>query len=220
MPTNIPPMPEGRPPEEAPHVTHQHAAPSTQHGHHVPPEQKLVYATTPPAEPEQPSWASTAGPPLWTEPPGRAKQPQRSPWIFGIGGLVVGLALGLVVGLVAIPAIGSGIATRAEAAAPNPFEVALDDCDMADSAYATIGDDGASLELQTFGDEAVGMDLDELTCITEALDISDAVLSRIETTRALDGRQEASWGDFTASWTYHPDNGLNMLIEHAPHDES
>jgi hypothetical protein len=38
------------------------------------------------------------------------------------------------------------------------------------------------------------------------------VTEQIGQTRALDGRQTATWGDFEASWTYHPDNGLNLVI--------
>jgi hypothetical protein len=34
----------------------------------------------------------------------------------------------------------------------------------------------------------------------------------MEQTRALDGRQSETWEDFSASWTYHPDNGLDVLI--------
>ncbi|MCW4457667.1 hypothetical protein [Microbacterium sp. MPKO10] len=171
-----------------------------------------MYASTPPqGNPAQDSWSAPQRP--------RARR-RGSPWLFASLGAVAGLALGLLIGLVIIPATANQIAQRIEAAAPNPFESALEACNLDDSPHATIGDDGASLELQTFGDEASGIGPEEFMCVTDELDISDAVLSRIETTRALDGRQEASWGDFTASWTYHPDNGLNMLIERAPHDES
>ena len=31
-------------------------------------------------------------------------------------------------------------------------------------------------------------------------------------TRALDGRQSATWAQFEASWTYHPDDGLDVLV--------
>lgn len=208
MSHHIPPMPGGSTPQPQP----QSYEPSPSYS--VPPEQQLVYESTPPAFP------AAAEHPEWSQQPMRPRTQPKSPWLFVGIGSAFGLALGLIIGLIAIPTISAGMASQAEALAPSPFMVALDSCDMDDSAYATIGDDGASLELQTFGDEAAGMDFGELTCITESLDVSDAVMSRIETTRALDGRQEASWGDFTASWTYHPDNGLNMLIERAPNDES
>lgn len=43
--------------------------------------------------------------------------------------------------------------------------------------------------------------------------MSETILSRIGTTRAMDGRQEGSWDGYVASWTDHPDDGLSILIE-------
>ena len=40
----------------------------------------------------------------------------------------------------------------------------------------------------------------------------DYVFDLIGTTRALDGRQTESWGKFRATWSYHPDSGLQLLI--------
>lgn len=50
-------------------------------------------------------------------------------------------------------------------------------------------------------------------CVISELKIPTAVTMQIEETRALDGRQEASWEHYKASWTYHPDAGLNMIIQ-------
>jgi hypothetical protein len=41
----------------------------------------------------------------------------------------------------------------------------------------------------------------------------DSVTSRIEATRALDGRLTATWSGLSASWGYHPDLGLDIVIE-------
>ena len=38
------------------------------------------------------------------------------------------------------------------------------------------------------------------------------VVLGLAASRALDGTQEQSWGDYSASWTYHPDDGLNIVI--------
>ena len=38
------------------------------------------------------------------------------------------------------------------------------------------------------------------------------MVAHIESTRALDGYQQETFGEFSASWTYHPDDGLNMTI--------
>jgi hypothetical protein len=37
-------------------------------------------------------------------------------------------------------------------------------------------------------------------------------VTEIDNTRALDGMQRDSWRKFKASWTYHPDDGLNIVI--------
>lgn len=220
MSDRIPPMPEWAPTNEAtttPGASEQLPPPQApiyeppRHAYSVPPQQRLVYESTPAlrhpvSEPTQ----TVAAP----------KRRTRSPLLFGAIGAAVGLAAGLLIGLVAVPAMSTSIASVAEEAAPNPFEVALDECGLQSSSHATIGDDGASLELQTMGEDATGMSFDSFDCVVTELGISDAVMNRLENTRALDGRQEASWDDFTASWTYHPDDGLNMLIELTPDSDS
>jgi hypothetical protein len=39
-----------------------------------------------------------------------------------------------------------------------------------------------------------------------------AFSSKMDRTRALDGMQDASWDDLSASWTYHPDAGLDITV--------
>ena len=55
--------------------------------------------------------------------------------------------------------------------------------------------------------------LESMECILQEADATAAVQERIGTTRALDGMQEADFGQFSAFWTYHPDDGLNLTIE-------
>ena len=82
-----------------------------------------------------------------------------------------------------------------------------------DSPDITIGDDGHTLLISRAGaEEAPGADISEVACIFAEIEIPDSVTSRIESTRALDGTQEAEFSDFSAFWTYHPDDGLNMTI--------
>jgi hypothetical protein len=35
----------------------------------------------------------------------------------------------------------------------------------------------------------------------------------MEQTRALDGRQQDTWGGYTASWSYHPDSGMELIVQ-------
>jgi hypothetical protein len=56
--------------------------------------------------------------------------------------------------------------------------------------------------------------LDELEkLLVDDLAFGPAIMDRIGNTRALDGTLTATAPHATASWTYHPDNGLNIVIE-------
>src|SRR5690606_9441126 len=78
-----------------------------------------------------------------------------------------------------------------------------------------IGDDGRSLVLDTAGQERGSGDLTltDTLCVLEELDVPDVVLDKMGATRSLDGRQEDSWGGIEASWAYHPDDGLDVILE-------
>ena len=45
------------------------------------------------------------------------------------------------------------------------------------------------------------------------LEFSGSIMSRIGNTRALDGTQTAESEIASASWTYHPDDGLSLVVE-------
>jgi len=53
---------------------------------------------------------------------------------------------------------------------------------------------------------------EEITCVLGELNAPTSVTARMDSTRALDGMQDAEWGKFAASWTYHPDAGLDVII--------
>jgi len=52
----------------------------------------------------------------------------------------------------------------------------------------------------------------DIQCVLEALNTPTYVTREMEETRALDGRQTDTWGPYSASWSYHPDQGLDILI--------
>jgi hypothetical protein len=56
------------------------------------------------------------------------------------------------------------------------------------------------------------MTIAQVTCVIKALDTPAFVVAEMDKTRALDGRQSQSWGSFEASWTYHPDDGLDIIV--------
>jgi len=120
-------------------------------------------------------------------------------------GLVVGIVGSLLVASVA-GGIGSLIPSSAMADATQACEVEADP-------FIELGDKGQSLSMQTEGEKSPGADVADVVCVLGELDVPDSVLTRMSSTRALDGRQSADWNDLSASWGYHPDNGLDIVIE-------
>ncbi len=59
--------------------------------------------------------------------------------------------------------------------------------------------------------------LDDLFCLLFWLDVPETVVSRMENTSAMAGQLEAHWTSSGASlrayWTYHPYNGLDVIVE-------
>lgn len=58
-----------------------------------------------------------------------------------------------------------------------------------------------------------GASYDAVWCFLERQGAAESLNVKIGQTRSLDGTREESWGDLLATWTYHPDAGLNILIE-------
>ena len=54
---------------------------------------------------------------------------------------------------------------------------------------------------------------DRLESLFDALGFPSSMMSRIGNTRALDGTQTAEGDNASAYWTYHPDDGLSIVIE-------
>lgn len=156
---------------------------------------------TPSAEP---STGETIGPPIAKPKPNRVMVP------ILIGAVIVALAGGLLtLGIVRENTPG-GTRTTPET---TRLQQAAEEC-VESTIGVTVGDAGKTMIISGAGAETgEEATIDELACILRAPDVTDAVISQIDQTRALDGRQEADWGSFHASWTYHPDDGVNMVIE-------
>lgn len=102
-------------------------------------------------------------------------------------------------------------AERVAALRLEEIDDALDVCYILPGDLVTLLDDGASVELSEVS--TGGPTFDQLTCALKQLDAPESVGVKIAQTRALDGRQSDEWGNFAISWTYHPDDGANVLIE-------
>ena len=148
-------------------------------------------------------------PPVPPVPPAvPAPQKSRKHVYFGLGGLSIGLVLGLLFGAIA-GAVGDAMTTSR--AIPN----AVEKCSAVDAMGVDVMDGGKSLNLQTSGEESTGTDVVTVVCVLNEMEAPESIFTKLESTRALDGTQATEWAGYTASWTYHPDNGLNIIVETA-----
>lgn len=87
------------------------------------------------------------------------------------------------------------------------LQKAFDNCDKATSMDGIeVGDDGEAIIITNLTDyEGMG-------CILAELDTAESVVSNMDSTTAMMGRQSADDDGLTYEWSYHPDNGLNMTI--------
>ena len=138
------------------------------------------------------------------------------PWLFGAMGLCLGLGVGLVFGqIAAVPGSASAAdtAASAEPLGSTPIQSAVETCEMGDEIGVEVMDEGRSVSLDTSGEESLGASYFDALCVLKELGIPDSAVSRMQNTRALDGNQSAQWGDFSATWGYHPDSGLDVIVE-------
>lgn len=69
-------------------------------------------------------------------------------------------------------------------------------------------------EERTMVVQAMDLPIDETTlnCLLGQLDTPESVLRQIGATTGLMGQLEEEADGFTYRWSYHPDNGLNMVV--------
>jgi hypothetical protein len=111
-------------------------------------------------------------------------------------------------------ACGSGGGDPASADEGTELQAAKDLVDWPQSQYVQVSDDGHTLIIDGDGNyKNPGADLGTITIVLAALDAPGSAVAKMSNTRALDGMQDATWGKYAATWTYHPDNGLDLIIE-------
>ena len=94
----------------------------------------------------------------------------------------------------------------------SPFQHAQDGC-VTGQGKTSIEDGGKTLIIDGSGEgDPAGITGEELTCLFTQMKMPESVKAHVFETRALDGRQEDTWDGFRASWTYHPDDGLDMIV--------
>ena len=80
--------------------------------------------------------------------------------------------------------------------------------------YAQVGDDGKSLTLDG-PDENSDQLVPAITfteCALAGVHRPDYVWSQMQNTTSLMGQQSATWDNLQATWSYHPDNGFDVVL--------
>jgi len=150
-------------------------------------------------------------------PPAEAK-PQTRWKIYAIvaGVAVILITVAVILAITITGAVTSAqeeaAATAAESARLNLLSDAVGGCLLSPS---VVQDEGRSAFLDNSGDDFGSGDLTiaQVFCVLDGLDTPDAVINHMSQTRSLDGTQSDTWNDFSATWTYHPDNGLDIIIK-------
>ena len=85
------------------------------------------------------------------------------------------------------------------------------------STYAELGYDGSYLSIDTNPNDSddyfSNTAWSQVQQVNDYLGLPASFEEKLLETRALDGRQTYTYGDFTMSWTYHPDRGLEIMYE-------
>ena len=126
-------------------------------------------------------------------------------WKLGLGMFTLGFFAGIIATIVSVVALATLVGGETA-----QFATVVNACQAAP--FAQVSSDGSSMEMTTFGKKQPGMSMRTLGCVLEKLDAPASLRQRMDTTRAIDGTREETWGSYRATWTYHPDQGLHVVI--------
>lgn len=131
---------------------------------------------------------------------------QMNPWLAG--------GIGIVVGIIATSLVLNGSSFGADSAIKESIQQMEDAVALCDDPSGIhISDAGRSLLFDTKGeDEPSGASVSDLVCILAALEVPAHVVDKMDRTTALAGNQTATWNNFKAEWSYHPDRGMDGVI--------
>jgi hypothetical protein len=113
-----------------------------------------------------------------------------------------------------LAAVGA-VAVGAAAGQPTALEKAYsqyEDLGITSSSIKLV-DDGRTIIVDGEGAEQSGAPMEAIASLVTALEMPTSIVTKIENTRALDGTQSDSWDGIEVSWSYHPDTGIDMVLE-------
>jgi len=106
------------------------------------------------------------------------------------------------------------IGTSAITPPPPPFllfEEAYDTCGSPSG--ITVSDEGTTITINGNGEyEYSNADIYDIACVLSEVKTPSYIISNMDTTNSLMGRQTASFDGIDVSWSYHPDNGLDVVL--------
>lgn len=163
-----------------------------------------------------PTEAPTMGGPITPTLAGR--KPLNKTLLVAVASFIVGALLGVAGTAATINSVNdanakaaSEAAAKAEADKPRVLKSAASSCGITNSDGAKLGDNDTSLSLDGKGDEDyTGLSMTSINCVMDAIKVPDYVRAQMNKTRALDGTQRESWGNISATWSYHPNTGFNL----------
>jgi hypothetical protein len=91
------------------------------------------------------------------------------------------------------------------------FQKAYDTCGSPSG--VSVSDGGKTLVIDGMNEYFIGAEISDTVCVLNEVELPSYILSNMETTNSLMGRQSDTFGDkVDVSWSYHPDNGLDIVI--------
>lgn len=112
---------------------------------------------------------------------------------------------------IALVASGVLALTLTGCAGFNTFQKAYDTCGA--PAGITVSDGGKSLIIDGKGEEDYsGAEIYNTVCVLTEVKVPSYIISNMETTNSLMGRQSDEFDGIAISWSYHPNNGLDIVI--------
>lgn len=98
----------------------------------------------------------------------------------------------------------------------NKAQIIIEESELS-SLYYEFASDGSYIRIDTnpldFKDHYNSDALQLVKDVNNALGFSESLYEKMILTRALDGMQSDENENFKVSWTYHPDQGLNVFYE-------
>lgn len=136
----------------------------------------------------------------------RERPKRRTRAKYGLAMFIVGFLLAILLSVGAYVGM-----SYLRTVAANNLAHSLDACSVS-SRYARLASDKASLTLVAYGDGANGLSQTDFRCILSELDTPSSVRERMLITRAVDGAQHEEWNVYRVTWTYHPEDGLSVVL--------